>query len=429
MVNPVPGRSVSTAYRKSGVHWKACAWHTGQDYAAPKGTKVVAARAGTVKHVNYGAAFGSKQVAVLCPDGTEDFYAHMCDRVANGTKVTANQKIGAVGSEGNSTGPHLHFERHKVAGKWNCSNMDDPMKSHNSGVSAPSSPVGAGKVYVSKLIDRQKNSDSVIRLQAALNRIPLVGGVNLPTTGNYLDKTKAEVSKWQKQKATDKTVANGSKVTPKQADQLFAGTANTVVDDISVPPLAPPPTPPPSTPPPGGTMPKFIYSYTGKPAKNQDIKTAYTAITNGRFVGPGDGWVLTMCYVNNGFGTSKTGGFRCRAVREAPVDETCYHDYAVTKDMVAPGSFLLQPIWFGAIKKGRPMRWDLRRSKSLGDVAATTRYTKWLWVSADILSPSVSDATRGLPSVSGEDLRSQFLALISRMYMDEGNEPVEIVIS
>lgn len=131
MVNPVPGKSVTTPYHKTGSMWSACNWHTGQDYAAPSGTKVVAARPGTTKYVNYGSAFGSHQIAVQCADGTEDFYAHMKSRAAAGIKVDAGDWIGYVGSEGNSSGPHLHFERHKVKNVWNCGNMQDPMKSHN----------------------------------------------------------------------------------------------------------------------------------------------------------------------------------------------------------------------------------------------------------------------------------------------------------
>lgn len=139
MVSPVPGKAVTTKFKLKGSFWKACGWHTGQDYAAKVGTKVVAARPGIVKHVNYGTAFGSKQVAVVCSDGSEDFYAHMRLRIKSGTRVKAGDKIGEVGSEGNVSGPHLHFERHKVAGKWNCNNIDDPMKSHNY-----TSPVGVG---------------------------------------------------------------------------------------------------------------------------------------------------------------------------------------------------------------------------------------------------------------------------------------------
>lgn len=240
MVNPVPGKTVTTPYHKTGSHWTACGWHTGQDYAAPQGTRVVAARSGTVKHVNYGSAFGSHQIAVVCADGTEDFYAHMYRRENNNVKVEAGQWIGYVGSEGNSTGPHLHFERHKNAGAWNCSNMDDPMKSHNEGAH-----MEPGKVYTSKLVYRQDDSDSVRRLQDVLNGISLSGGQELPISGGYFDQTKAEVKKWQEQKATDKSVTDGSKLTDDQAAQIFAGTGHTVVDDTEpetdpgIPPLEP----------------------------------------------------------------------------------------------------------------------------------------------------------------------------------------------
>lgn len=130
MVNPVPNHSVTTAYKKMGSLWTACGWHTGQDYAAPAGTSVVAARAGIIAYVNYGSAFGNHQFAVRPGDGTEDLYAHMQSRPMNYVGVAAGQHLGGVGSEGNSTAPHLHFERHKWYG-WDCGCFDDPMKSHN----------------------------------------------------------------------------------------------------------------------------------------------------------------------------------------------------------------------------------------------------------------------------------------------------------
>jgi hypothetical protein len=196
----------------------------------------VAARAGVTKHVNYGSAFGSKQLAVQCDDGTEDFYAHMSSRVGSGIRVAAGAKVGAVGTEGNSTGPHLHFERHKTKNAWNCGNMDDPMKSHNDGGN-----VNPGNVYLSKLVYKQDDSDSVKRLQQELNDVSLSGGSELPITGGYFDKTRDEVKKWQEQKATDKSVKDGSKLTKAQADQLFAGSGNTVIDDVNTPPEPPQP--------------------------------------------------------------------------------------------------------------------------------------------------------------------------------------------
>lgn len=225
MVNPVPGRSVTTAWRKQGQHWAACGWHTGQDYSAPHGTPVVAARAGRLERVNYGAAFGSDQIRVVCPDGSADFYAHLL-RVTGSTprEVAAGEQIGEVGSDGNATGPHLHFERHASAGAgWQCSNMRDPMLSHNAAGSGggSSSPWASGEVWVDKLRYGQRDSDSVRRLQYVLNGIPLPGGETLPITGNYLDMTDDEVRRWQRSIGNAVDPVGGSFIGPRQAARLF----------------------------------------------------------------------------------------------------------------------------------------------------------------------------------------------------------------
>ena len=129
MVNPVPGASVGTPWhRQSSGLWATCGYHTGVDYPAAAGTPVVAARPGHLVHVDYGPALGSHQVAVRCADGSEDFYAHMATRLPSGQDVDAGQEIGTVGNEGNSTGPHLHFERHTGYG-WSCAVMTNPQPS------------------------------------------------------------------------------------------------------------------------------------------------------------------------------------------------------------------------------------------------------------------------------------------------------------
>jgi hypothetical protein len=145
-------------------------------------------------------------------------------------------------------------------------------------------------------------------------------------------------------------------------------------------PSAPPAPPTPEEP---SQVSRIQYHYSGKPAKTQTIGTNYTQVTNGRWVAPGDGWVFAMLYANLSHTKGKTGGVRHVLVRENPTDETCYGDLAVGGGMVSATSFLLQPIWFGAIQKGRPLRWELRRSSSLGTVTAGTRYAKFLWISSD----------------------------------------------
>jgi hypothetical protein len=66
-------------------------------------------------------------------------------------------------------------------------------------------------------------SDSVRRLQHRLNKIHLDGGVELPVTGNYLDQTRSEVTRWQVQKAhADPGSANADgNIHPAQAKALF----------------------------------------------------------------------------------------------------------------------------------------------------------------------------------------------------------------
>jgi murein DD-endopeptidase MepM/ murein hydrolase activator NlpD len=137
MTNPVPGHNITTPYGKRGSYWSCKedsngnGIHTGADYAAPARTKVVAARGGKVVHCNHGSAFGNHQVEILPGDGTRDFYAHLrSTAVGDGKQIKIGEKIGEVGSEGNATGPHLHFERHKVAtGGWSCGIVVDPKKS------------------------------------------------------------------------------------------------------------------------------------------------------------------------------------------------------------------------------------------------------------------------------------------------------------
>lgn len=87
--------------------------HEGVDYAAPTGTPIRAVAAGTVKIAEERPGYGLL-VVVDHGGGLETRYAH-CDRfdVREGDPVQAGEVIAEVGSTGNSTGPHLHFEVRK----------------------------------------------------------------------------------------------------------------------------------------------------------------------------------------------------------------------------------------------------------------------------------------------------------------------------
>ncbi len=84
--------------------------HHGLDLAAPEGTPVLAASAGRVVHAGPAGAYGLL-VEIDHGDGIVTRYAHQSAIVvAVGDEVEAGTPLGAVGSTGRSTGPHLHFE-------------------------------------------------------------------------------------------------------------------------------------------------------------------------------------------------------------------------------------------------------------------------------------------------------------------------------
>lgn len=84
--------------------------HTGQDLMAPHGTPLVAIEAGRVYQRNWHWA-GGNQLFILGESGGLWFYAHLAGPaiVSQGSRVEAGQRVGAVGSSGNASTPHLHF--------------------------------------------------------------------------------------------------------------------------------------------------------------------------------------------------------------------------------------------------------------------------------------------------------------------------------
>jgi len=84
--------------------------HDGLDFAAPTGTPVVAAADGVVLTASYHPEFGN-MIDIDHGDGLMSRYAHLSAMdVAESQIVRRGEKVGAVGSTGRSTGPHLHFE-------------------------------------------------------------------------------------------------------------------------------------------------------------------------------------------------------------------------------------------------------------------------------------------------------------------------------
>lgn len=86
--------------------------HTGIDYAAPTGTKIIAPSDGTVTFTGWKGGYGNT-IMLVHESGMETLYAHMSAFISGvnvGTRVKAGDVIGLVGSTGRSTGPHLHYE-------------------------------------------------------------------------------------------------------------------------------------------------------------------------------------------------------------------------------------------------------------------------------------------------------------------------------
>jgi len=87
--------------------------HDGIDFAAPQATPIRAFGPGTVTFSGWQPGYG-KCVIIRHETGLETLYAHnSANLVKVGQKVSADSTIARVGSTGNSTGPHLHFEVRK----------------------------------------------------------------------------------------------------------------------------------------------------------------------------------------------------------------------------------------------------------------------------------------------------------------------------
>lgn len=102
---PIKGVLTSTfGEQRSGYN------HKGIDLAANSGTPIEAALDGTVYFSGVANGYGNV-VMIDHGDNTETVYAHCSTlKVSNGEIVTKGQIIAEVGSTGDSTGPHLHFE-------------------------------------------------------------------------------------------------------------------------------------------------------------------------------------------------------------------------------------------------------------------------------------------------------------------------------
>ncbi len=109
---PLPGYSPGSAYgwRMHPIYHEM-RFHAGEDIGAPSGTPILAADSGMATVIaDNGNGYGN-YIMINHGGGRVTLYAHMSAfAISNSATVSQGQVIGYVGSTGNSTGPHLHFE-------------------------------------------------------------------------------------------------------------------------------------------------------------------------------------------------------------------------------------------------------------------------------------------------------------------------------
>jgi len=107
---PVEGRLQSHFGKRMDPFSGEGALHRGVDITAPTGTPVRSAADGVVLHANVMSGYG-KVVIVDHGNGFETYYAHLSRfAVVAGQEIRQGELVGAVGSTGRTTAPHLHYE-------------------------------------------------------------------------------------------------------------------------------------------------------------------------------------------------------------------------------------------------------------------------------------------------------------------------------
>ncbi len=106
-------RPVSGAIISSPYGYRRGKFHSGVDFALASGSRVSAADGGTVTHAGWKRGGWGYLVIINHGNGMETYYAHNSKvLVSVGQKVAKGEQIARVGSTGNSSGPHVHFEVH-----------------------------------------------------------------------------------------------------------------------------------------------------------------------------------------------------------------------------------------------------------------------------------------------------------------------------
>ncbi len=122
MRTPVDGARISSFFgRRRHPVLGYSKMHKGVDFAAPRGTPIMAAGDGVVERASRYGSFGN-YIKIRHAGGYKTAYAHLkgyAKGIKAGRRVRQGQIIGYVGTTGRSTGPHLHYEVHKNGAQTN----------------------------------------------------------------------------------------------------------------------------------------------------------------------------------------------------------------------------------------------------------------------------------------------------------------------
>lgn len=129
MLTPVEGARMSSGFgmRKHPILGYN-KMHEGLDFAAPRGTSIMAAGDGVIEYAGRRGSYGN-YIRIRHPNQYKTVYAHLsgyADNIKSGARVRQGETIGYVGSTGRSTGPHLHYEVLHAGSPINPSKMETP---------------------------------------------------------------------------------------------------------------------------------------------------------------------------------------------------------------------------------------------------------------------------------------------------------------
>jgi len=107
---PVDGRLMGGFGARSDPFSGEGAYHTGVDISAPSGTQIRATADGRVQFAGFYNGYG-RLVIIDHGNNYQTYYAHLSSaNVTEGQEIRRGETVGAVGTTGRSTGPHLHYE-------------------------------------------------------------------------------------------------------------------------------------------------------------------------------------------------------------------------------------------------------------------------------------------------------------------------------